>query len=254
MEKILRGALIALGCDDKEIKLYLAAYLHGTAPLSDLIVRTRLRRSTAYLVTKSLLDKGLLIEDHKAYGKSLSAAEPEILMRLVANRQRQLGRQRIELEENLGQLQAMHQTSVVRPRVRTFQGANGLLSVWRDILTAQSGLLLWTNQATEVKLFSLAQHNQFIRERCERNLQIRVLAVHNMAGQRLQDTDHELLRSTRLLSPGLEFSAETYLYDHKIAMLDYNQDIIGIIIESEQLSSAQRAMFESSWAASPYVS
>jgi len=247
MEKILRGALLALGCDDKEIKLYLAAYLHGTASLTDLIVCTKLRGSTAYLVASSLIEKGLLTEDHKAYGKSLSAAEPETLMRLVSNRQRQLGRQRIELEENLGQLQAMHQTSVILPRVRTFQGASGLLTVWRDILTAKGEILLWSNQAAEIKLFSLAQHNQFIQERKASHLAVRVLAVNNMAGQRLQDADAENLRSTKLLMPGIEFSAETYLYDHKIAMLDYNQDIIGIIIESEQLSTAHHAMFTAQW-------
>jgi len=247
MEKILRSALLALGCDDKEIKLYMAAYLHGTAPLSDLIVRTRLRRSTAYLIANSLIDKGLLTEDHKAYGKSLSAAEPETLMRLVANRQRQLGRQRIELEENLGQLQALHQTSITRPRVRTFQGANGLLTVWRDILTARGEILLWSNQATEIKLFSLAQHNQFVQERKANKLPVRVLAVNNMAGHHLQDADAENLRTTKLLMPGIEFSAETYLYDHKIAMLDYNQDIIGIIVESEQLFTAQQAMFTAQW-------
>ena len=255
MEKILRSALAALGCDDKEIKLYLACYLHGTAPLSDLIVRTRLRRSTAYLVASSLLEKGLLTEDHKAYGKSLSAAEPETLMRLVANRQRQLGRQRIELEEHLGQLQALHQTRAVRPRVRTFQGANGLLTVWRDILAATGGeILLWTNQAAEIKVFSRLQHDQFILERRTNNLTARVLATQNMAGQHLQATDADNLRTTRLLPPGTDFSAETYLYDHKIAMLDYNQDIVGIIIESEQLSNAQRAIFETTWSQAAHVS
>ncbi len=248
METILRSALASLGCDDKEIKLFLACYLHGAAPLSELIARTKLPRSTAYLMTKSLLEKGLLVEDHKAYGKNLSAAEPETLMRLVAARQRQMGRQHLALEEHLGELHALHQTSQVRPRVRTFQGTSGLLTVWRDILTAHGEILIWTNQATETRLFSLPQHAQFIRERRANNQPARVLAVQNPAGQTLQKIDADNLRETRLLPDGVDFSAETYVYDHKIAMLDYNQDIIGIIIESTQLSMAQRAMFEATWA------
>lgn len=256
MEQLLRRALAGLGCDDKEIRLYLACYLHGTAPLSELISRTNLRRSTAYLVSKSLVDKGLLVEDHKAYGKSLGAVEPETLMRLVATRQRQMGRQHLALKEHLGELQALYQTSEIRPRVRTFQGPNGLLTVWRDILSASyaSEILIWTNQASEGTFFSPTAHKQFITERRAGGHYARVLAVDNPAGRKLQASDADNLRETRLLPPGVTFSAETYVYDHKTAVLDYNQDIMGVITESEQVATAQRAMFEAAWQAAATLS
>jgi sugar-specific transcriptional regulator TrmB len=247
MDKILRNALATLGCDDKEIRLFLASYAHGAASLSDLAKTSRLQRSTAYVVIKSLLERGLIVEDYKSYGKSFSAVEPETLIRMVTAKQRQIGRQRLNLEEHLGELQALHGTSEIRPRVRTYQGLSGLLSVWRDILSAETEILLWSNQATESKVFSTAHHDQFISERVASGKPIRVLAVNNGEGRTLQKEDAEYLRETHLLPEGIDFTAETYIYDHKVALLDDNHDIIGIITESQPVAAAHRAMFETAW-------
>jgi len=247
MDKLLRDALTTLGCDDKHIRLFLACYQQGTAPLSELTKLARLQRSTAYVIMQQLVDRGLVQEDHKAYGKAFTAAAPETLLRLVANRQRQIGRQHLALQEHLGELQSLYQANHVQPRVRTYQGVNGLLSVWRDILTAQGEILLWTNQTAESKLFNTAQHDQFIAERQRRGCFVRVLAVDNSAGRQLRAEDGGALRETRLLPAGIDFSAETYLYDHKMAVLDYQEDIIGIITESAAVAAAQTAMFEAAW-------
>lgn len=247
MEKILRGALAALGCEDKEIRLFLACYTRGASTLGDLAQSARLQRSTAYLIIKSLLEKGLVTEDHKAYGKSFTAIEPAALQRLVASRQRQIGRQSLAIEEHMDELQALHHTSEIRPRVRTYQGIHGLVSVWRDILTAKGEILLWTNQETESKLFSPDYHQQFIAERYRGGIPARVLAVDNLAGRELLLSDGGALRTTRILPAAISFSAETYVYDHKVAVLDYNQDIIGVITESQQIAAAQRAIFETAW-------
>ena len=246
-ERLLRTALETLGCDDKEINMYLACYTKGAAGMGDLMKRAKLQRSTAYGVVKSLVEKGLFAEDNKAYGRTYTAVEPDTLMRLVGARQRQIGQQHLLLEEHLGELQALYRTNEVRPKVRTYQGVSGLTHVWRDVLTARGEILLWTNQATESRFFSAEQHEQFVRQRVDSSHFARVLTVNNPAGRRLHAEDVESLRETRFVAHGVEFSTETYIYDHKVAMLDYNQDIIGVIIESPHISGAQRAMFEATW-------
>ena len=247
MEKIIRDALLALGCDDKEIRLFVACYTHGATSLSQLAPLAKLQRSTAYVVMKSLLDKQLVVEDFKAYGKTFVAVPPATLARMVAAKQRQVGRRHVALSENLGELEALYGEADIQPRVKSYQGTNGLLSIWRDILASEGEILIWTNQATESKLFDTAQHSQFIAERKNGNHPARVLTVDNEAGHALRADDAESLRTTKLLPKSVDFSAETYIYGHKVAVLDYNQDIIGVVTESEQFAAAQRAMFETAW-------
>ena len=106
---------------------------------------------------------------------------------------------------------------------------------------------LWSDQAAEENIFTPLQHKQFIDERVARSLSIRVLAVANRPGQELIAEDDFLLRKTKLLPDEVTFSAETYIYDNKVAILDYNQDIMGVIIKSQQIALAHRAMFETAW-------
>ncbi len=247
MEKLLRETLELFGLTAKEVSIMLACYKLGPSPIHDLAKRARIKRSTAYILCEELIGKGLLEEDLKTYKKTVSAIEPKRLYRMFATRQRALKRHEMEFEEKLPELQAQFITSSIQPKVRVFQGIHGLHNVWEDILTAKTEILLWTNQQAERSVFSKDFHEKFIKERVRKNISIRVLAVHNNPGKKLLETDEKNLRQSKLLPIHTSFSAETYLYDNKIATLDYNQDIIGVIIESAPICSSYKSIFEMTW-------
>jgi len=247
MDKVIEKVLGLLGLSPIEIKFFLACYTIGPASVSQIAREARIRRSTAYLTANKLISDGLILEDHKAYGSRLQTVEPRRLLQIVADRQRRFRRLEIEIEENLPDLQALYKASDIRPKVRLYEGNSGLMQVWQDILSTKGEILLWTNQQTENLVFGPQSHDQFISERVRKQIPIRVLAVDNQLGKELQKNDSTVFRQTKVLPSGTTFSAETYLYDSKIAMLDYNQDTIGIIIESAPLVTQQKAQFELVW-------
>ena len=251
MDKSLQRSLSLLDLDSKAIRFFEASFKLGPVTINEVAKAARLQRSTAYLIAQELLQKGFLLEDLKAYRKKVFTVDPKKILTMIAARQRQLRRQELELEEQLPELQSLYQLSEFRPKVKVYEGNNGLLAIWRDILSAKSDILLWTNQETETAFFDENAHNQFVEERIKKRLPIRVLAVDNKRAKQLIPSDQRALRHVKFLPTGVTFSAETYLYDQKIAMLDYNQDIIGVTIESEPISKAQRAIFENSWNSLP---
>lgn len=247
MDKIIFDSLKQLDLDPLSIRFFLSAFKLGPARIPEIAKIARIKRSTAYLIAKQLEQKGLLLEDHKKYANKVYPIDPHQLLTRISARQRQLRRQEIELEESLPQLQSMYAAVKIQPRVTYFEGNSGLNRVWQDILGAKSEILLWTNQQTENLVFGPQSHDQFISERVRKQIPIRVLAVNNPLGKDLQKNDSLVLRQTKLLPAKTTFTAETYIYDSKIAMLDYNQDTIGIIIESAPLVSQQKAQFELVW-------
>jgi HTH-type transcriptional regulator, sugar sensing transcriptional regulator len=247
MDKILTDTLQLLELTQKEIQFFEACFALGSCTINEAVKKARLQRSTAYLLTDSLIQKGLLTEDYKNYRKILIAAEPKTLLRMLSSKQRIISRQEMELEERLPELQAIYQASETRPKVRVFEGNAGLISIMDDILLAKNEILLWSNQETESSFFTQAFHNKFIEIRKRKELAIRVLAVANDKGKLLKKFDHTTLRITKLLPISTSFSAETYIYGGKVAILDYKKDIIGIIIESEQIADAQKSIFELTW-------
>jgi len=247
MDKLLEDTLKLLNLNDKEIKFFKTCFKLGNPTINEVIKVARLERSTGYLIASELIEKDLIQENYREYKKRLIAAEPKKLLRILSAKERTLGRQEIELKEKLPDLQAIYKVSDIRPNVRVFDGINGLLEIWQNILTSKTKILLWSNQATEKQFFTTSQHQKFIEERIGKNISIEVLAVNNQKGSELAKNDEKALRQTKILPKDVTFSAETYIYDNKVAILDYKKDIIGIIIESEPIYDSQKAIFEMAW-------
>lgn len=250
MDRVLVNCLLQLGCNEKHVKFYFANLELGAATLVEITKKARLQRSTAYVVAAEMVAKGLINEDHKTYKKLFTAAEPDFLLQKLESRQRQISRHAIALKQALPELRATHQTTTTRPRVRTFEGRDGLTAVWKDILSEQQEILLWTNQQTEGQVFGIGMHEQFIAERIKKQMMIRVLAVANKEGEALTRHDNSSLRQTRLLPVGVDFTSETYIYGNKVAVLDIGKNIFGVITENEQIAASQKAIFELVWARS----
>ncbi|HSX05928.1 MAG TPA: helix-turn-helix domain-containing protein [Candidatus Saccharimonadales bacterium] len=251
MDRALANALLQLGCSEKHIRFYRANLELGAATLMEIAKKARLQRSTAYLIATELIEKGLIIGDHKAYKESFSAAEPDVILQKLEAKQRQVGRSSLAFKEALPELRAAHQTTLTRPRVRTFEGKAGLLGVWKNIMTTTDEILLWTNQESERQVFGDGTHDLFIRERLSKRIPIRVLAVNNSEAERLVAADAACLRQTKLLPPDTSFTSETYIYGNKVAVLDIGKSIFGVITENEQIAASQRALFELVWSARP---
>lgn len=247
MDKLLTDSLKLLGLSPKEIAFFNACFTLGTTTIGQAAQKARLERSTAYLIATDLLEKDLLIEDFSQYRKRISSVSPKKLVTMLAARQRLIQRQEIELEEALPQLQTRYEETITQPIIKYFEGFKGLRTVWKDILSTKGDILLWTNQENESQFFTKELHDNFIAERIKKQIPIRALAVNNVPGKKLLENDALSLRQSKLLPLYTSFSAETYIYDNKVATLDYKKDIIGIIIESEAISSTQRAIFEMVW-------
>ncbi|MDB5166418.1 MAG: transcriptional regulator TrmB [Candidatus Saccharibacteria bacterium] len=247
MDKILSKILVELGCSEKHVRFYKATLQLGEAPLAAIAETARLQRSTAYLLAAELLKMGLIEEDHKAYHKFFTAVEPETLLRKAQARQRVLGRNVLAFRDALPELQAAHQATTSRPRVRTYEGSQGLLAVWKDILDERLEVLLWTNQQTEQQIFTESAHELFIRERVNKDIPMRVLAADNPEGKALLAGDATMLRQTKLLPPDVYFSSETYIYGNKVAVLDFGKSFFGVITENQQIAASQRSIFDLTW-------
>lgn len=247
MDKLINDTLILLGLTQKEIRFMLACYELGETSLSEVSKKAHLQRSTTYLAARTLQEKGFLKQDFTHYRKHIVAIEPKTILRILAAKQRVIRRQEMELEEKLPELQAYYKTSKIQPGVKVFQGAHALYEIWEDVLSTKNEILLWTNQQTESLFFKKEFHERFIQERVSKRIPIRVLAVNNVPGKKLLEQDTSSLRQSKLLPIHVSFSAETYLHDNKVAILDYKKDIIGIIIESDPITSTQRSIFEMMW-------
>lgn len=246
MNKSLQKALQLLGLSPKESQFYELLLERGPQTANQLARLSNTKRSTAYLLVDTLLNKKLLTKETTSYKHLLLPVSPDHILSKIKHQRIKLKQTYLSLAKALPDLESTYSASKFKPKIRVYQGENGLRTVWQDILTAKKETLIITNQQAEQKVFTRRQHDNFIEDRISHKIFARVLALHNLEGEKLKAGDPIFYRQTKLFNSD-NFTAETYIYNDKIAILDCDQDIIGIIIQSPTIVKTYQSIFHSLW-------
>lgn len=116
---MINNTLKNLGLTEKEIKIYLLILKHSKITPPNLARSSGINRATAYAVAKSLVAKGLVIEDLGGKTLSLMPASPEELQKLNRNYEKEIRTKEKATNElieelALAQVGAEYQVSKIR--------------------------------------------------------------------------------------------------------------------------------------------
>jgi sugar-specific transcriptional regulator TrmB len=246
MAKDMLHILESVGLDSKQSQLYLAGLQLGTAPASDYAKATGLNRITSYNLLEELVHRGYFTVVKKVRAKWYAPVAPEYVA-LEA-------RKNVEsLERALPELRSLQGATYRKPRVRFFEGWEGIRHVYEDTLQAEGELLNFANSAV-VRRFWPQYDEEYVNERVKRGIRLRGISPDDGAGRRVHGEDTEKLREIRLVpASDFDFKNEINIYDHKVAICSFDsglkgdKDMFGVIIESKEVAETQRQIFEMAW-------
>ena len=232
--------LIKLGFSEKEARLYLACLELGAGTVVELSRKSGITRGSAYDVLEEMLDKGYVSKLHKDKHMVFSAVDPELMKRRFEDRIR-------NFELALPELKGMfHKHS--NPKVRYFEGLEGIKRVYEDTLTATTEILNYAN-SREIRIHWPAYDNEYVKQRIKKQIFLKGIAPDDEYGLKVKKDDRHSLRETRLLpAKDFSFTNEINIYDNKVAITSFHDEFIGIIIESQEIADTQRDIFKMAWA------
>jgi sugar-specific transcriptional regulator TrmB len=246
MAKDIIHILESVGFMDEEAELYTRGLQLGSAPASEYARATGLNRITAYNLLESLVQRGYFTMVKKVRAKWYAPVAPEYIAVEV--------RKNAEaLERALPELRSLQGAKYRKPRVRFFEGLEGIRHVYEDTLSAQSELLNFANSAV-VRRHWPRYDDEYVARRVERDIYLRGIAPDDAAGQRVHGEDRKRLREIRLVpAKDFDFTNEINIYDHKVAICSFDsglrgdRDVFGVIIESKEVAETQKQIFEMAW-------
>lgn len=249
-EQELKKILEDLGLTELQIRAYLAILKGNGLKISSLAKEIGVNRPNTYSLIEKLEDLNLIYEENLVNGKVIYVQPFENVIEALEIHKKNFEvsiDSAINLKSYFDSLQ--NTSSSYLPKVRTFETKYSLDTIADDILAGSKGkeILLYSNQQTERKFFSKKKHTKFVQTRIRNKTKIRVLAVDNKEGRELKKSDKGLLRETKILPKNISFNSEIYIYDGKIAMIDVKDEVIGVIIENEELYKVHKQMFELNW-------
>lgn len=246
---VLEKALKQLGLTDKEIKVYLAALELGPQPVQEIAKRAGVNRATTYVMIEQLTQRGLMSSFEKGKKRYFNAEDPEKLHNLIKSEQREL-KEREELIKNImPDLRAVYSVAEHKPRVKFFEGVDGIVAIQQDILDTK---ITHVENAVDLDEFRKVFRDEDLSEQREafikRGVKIKGIFTTSGAPPEISLKAKELAWDYRFIDKKkFTFPGEVIIYDKKVALISYSGKVMGVIIESAEIHTMLSSLFKLAW-------
>ena len=239
MDKTLIAPLKNIGLSEKEACIYLACLELGSQPATKIAKVARLNRVTTYDILEKLIGKGFVNFMVKKNVKFFSSIDPELL-------HSETQRHTDMLKITLPKLKRI-KTGLKHPQVQYFEGIEGIKAIYADTLTSKTEILNYAN-SREIRNFWPEYDSEYVGKRVKKKIHLKGIAPEDEYGKRVHAADKTNHREIRLVEAAkFDFTNEINIYDNKVAIVSLRGELIGMIIESEEIANTQRAIFQMAW-------
>ncbi len=238
--------LTTLGFSEKETAVYLALLELGKRTVSPIARKAGINRTTTYDILGSLINKGLVSVSGKEPLQEFIAESPNMILNLMEKEVEKTTALKQTAESIIPELKSLHNVGN-RPKIRFYEGVEGLKQVYEDTLTSHETIRAYANvEDTEITL--PGYFPKYYQRRSAKGIRIRAIFPDNLMARNRQSHDQEESRETVIIPKDKYFfSPEINIYDNKVMIASWKEKL-GITIESKEIAEAMKSIFELAWA------
>ncbi len=235
-------ALKSIGLADKEVALYLAALQLGDSGITDLAKKAGLKKTTAYLIFKSLEQRGLMGSFKMKSGMKFVATRPETLL-LRTEKQVE------ELKKIIPELRAISNQPGKKPKITYYEGKEGYLIAVEDSLKKPNITIRHIGSLNEVHRIVGERYDleHYIPTRIKRRIRFKALYTEDTSST-MRNLNHPAQwREIKYLPKAFTARAATMVYENKVIITSSKKDLMTIVIESDDIANAEIDKFDLIW-------
>ncbi len=235
IEKILKE----VGLDENEAKIYLASLALGESTVLPIADKAIIGRTYCYDILDGLAEKGLITHVEKRGRRRYSAVAPEMIKKLLADKIS-------KFDGILPDLKALYQKSAIRPKVRFFEGKEGIDIIHQEILDEAKEIWFVGSISDWARKFP--DYVEIVKKQIAKGIKIRDLVKHGekepFAYQKLYKSG---LQEMRILPSAAQFNTDNMLWSNKLVMVSYGADTYAVSVESAEIAQTMRVIYEILW-------
>lgn len=239
---MLQKNLEQFGLNEKEVLVYLALLELGEAGIGQISRKSGIKRTTLYDVIALLKEKGLASTVEREKKTLYLAEDPRSL-------EGKLEEKKFLLKKMLPELLSLANTLDHKPKIRFYEGIEGIKELYRDTLNyPDQELLAWISEEAVEAFDEKFLSDYYLPRRTDKKIWVRAIAPDLPYMRKYQDQDIPSLRKTKLVdAEKFPFHVEINLYGkNKIGIMSFSEKI-SLIIESEKIFSTLKSIFELQW-------
>ncbi len=240
-----------IGLSAKEAKIYQILLKLGISPAKDIVLEAEMPRATVYEILDQLVNKGLVEKFEQNKKTHFRVKHPFALKNYLESEASKIKRAENKLESVLPDFISLYNLSQNRPGVQFFEGVEGIKKIHNQILAEKKEILAYVYINKEVDKILDDYWKWYFKTRIKNKIPVRAITPNNEDGREYKERDEKELRETRLIPEDkFPFTIEKNICGNKVAYLSLQPDeMIGVLIESKEIASTERSIFELAWEA-----
>jgi sugar-specific transcriptional regulator TrmB len=242
----LKLNLQSFGFSEKEVIVYIALLELGKGTVRQISSKAGINRTTAYDILGSLSNKGLVTISGKEPKSEYAVEPPEAITAYLKRVAEETAEHIKKSEAIIPELELLH-AKKNRPKIRFYEGREGLEHVYEDTLTSTEPIRAYASVG-DMHAGLPGYFPEYYKRRAGKGIAIRAIVPDTDAGRERKLFDKEEMREAALVPKDtFLFSPEINIYDDKIMIASWKEKL-GIIIESTEIADAMKKIYELAWA------
>ncbi len=240
--------LTELGLTPTETRVYLSSLKLGPTSVQEIAKRAKLSRTATYEVIAALQERGLMSTFDRGKKKFFTAEEPERAVAYFKSRAAVL-EERIDLfSRSITEMKML--AGGERPVVRFFEGREAVYALFSDLVSTHPQELLELSNV-DVVYESMDQSILLDARKTLDDSRVKIKLLHRGDPR----NPRKNAEYCRLLPEFGEFKGEIWIYEDRVAFVEFVGKMVTVIIESKTFADMARVLFNAAWAvcrADPY--
>lgn len=244
----LKAIFGRLGLNEKETGFYLAVLELGQTTIAEVSKKTSIPRATCYLLLESLKQRGLVIESPIGRKRTILALEPNNLHGLFEREQKSLTQAKERLGALLPELLLISNHPAGKPRVRFYEGREGVKTIYEETLDYREVLVHCTTQKAILCMGDYLDH--YLKRLIKKRIKTKEIVSDTPLDLNYQEKYATRRNVIKTIPREYVTNTDSMIYGDKVAFISYREERpIGIVIEDKEITDLERKKFAILWRA-----
>lgn len=235
-----------LGLSEREAKVYLALLQLGSGSVAEIAAKAKINRTTTYDVLEYLTRYSIASHVGDKKKKHYVAENPENLAKYLDKKSEEFKAKSLQVKSLMPELKGIFNLAPQKPKVRFYEGDDGIIAMYEDSLTSKTEILSWLDIRVTHD-FSFEYFDNYYKRRTEKGIHIKAIVNDDPIADQFSKNPEDFLRELRIVPREMmEGTPECYIYDNKVSFMSVKERF-GVMIESKDIADAQRKLYELAW-------
>jgi sugar-specific transcriptional regulator TrmB len=259
MDELLVKKISKTGLTDKQSRIYAYLAEKGSGFPSSIARETKINRSTTYKILTELSIKGLITEIEKQNKLFYQVEKPEKLIKYTED-QIKLSEQNLKNSEKLfPELAGLYQYTPNKPRVRFFEGPDTVVRICAEIANCGKNfeMVAFTNPGKFRDVMPEKKLREFVKNKEKLNITTSGIAPDTKENRKYSEEvfkgiNEKYWPKIKYIKPEkIPFEGELTIFNNFVTITKFTKDdIIGVIIEDEQIFKMMETLYRVAWESS----